>query len=134
MSESKKRMPSQDTISYITLLSALQVVQNCQLDLKGTNKFRAREAEAVRKAVAVLKSSMAQDKKTIWTVDEITSANLMVTIEKVAELIAKNDGIGLHTIIYLLNSGVDLNRCVIQELTDEEIEEFKRNTGGNSEV
>jgi hypothetical protein len=69
---------------------------------------------------------MAQDKKNIWTVDEITSADLMFTIEKVAELIAKNDGVGLHTIIYLLNSGVDLNRCVIQELTDEEIEEFKK--------
>jgi hypothetical protein len=124
--EKEKRMPSQDTISYITLLSALQVVQNCQLDLKGTNKYRAREAEAVRKAVAVLKSTMAQDKKNIWTVDEMTTADLMITIEKIAELIAKNDGIGLHTIIYLLNSGVDLNRCVIHELTDEEIEHFKK--------
>ena len=124
--EQEKRLPSQDTISYITLLSALQVVQNCQLDLKGTNKYRAREAEAVRKAVALLKSTMAQDKKNIWTVDEMTSANLMITIEKVAELIAKNDGVGLHTIIYLLDSGVDLNRCVVQELSDEEIEEFKK--------
>jgi hypothetical protein len=124
--EQEKRVPSQDTISYITLLSALQVVQNCQLDLKGTNKYRAREAEAVRKAVALLKSTMAQDKKNIWTVDEMTSANLMITIEKVAELIAKNDGVGLHTIIYLLDSGVDLNRCVVQELSDEEIEEFKK--------
>ena len=119
-------MPSQDTISYITLLTALQIIQNCQLDLKGTNKYRAREEEAVRKAAAVLKSTMAKDKNTIWTVDEMTTADLMFTIEKVAELIAKNDGVGLHTIIYLLNSGVDLNRCVIQELTDEEIEEFKK--------
>lgn len=124
--EKEKRMPSQDTISYITLLTALQIIQNCQLDLKGTNKYRAREEEAVRKAAAVLKSTMAKDKNTIWTVDEMTTADLMFTIEKVAELIAKNDGVGLHTIIYLLNSGVDLNRCVIQELTDEEIEEFKK--------
>ena len=119
-------MPSQDTISYITLLTALQIIQNCQLDLKGTNKYRAREEEAVRKAAAVLKSTMTKDKNTIWTVDEMTTADLMFTIEKVAELIAKNDGVGLHTIIYLLNSGVDLNRCVIHELTDEEIEEFKK--------
>ena len=126
MSESEKRMPSQDTISYITLLTALQIIQNCQLDLKGTNKYRAREEEAVRKAAAVLKSTMTKDKNTIWTVDEMTTADLMFTIEKVAELIAKNDGVGLHTIIYLLNSGVDLNRCVIHELTDEEIEEFKK--------
>lgn len=124
--EREKRMPSQDTISYITLLTALQIIQNCQLDLKGTNKYRAREEEAVRKAAAVLKSTMAKDKNTIWTVDEMTTADLMFTIEKIAELIAKNDGVGLHTIIYLLNSGVDLNRCVIQELTDEEIEEFKK--------
>ena len=122
----EKRMPSQDTISYITLLTALQIIQNCQLDLKGTNKYRAREEEAVRKAAAVLKSTMTKDKNTIWTVDEMTTADLMFTIEKVAELIAKNDGVGLHTIIYLLNSGVDLNRCVIHELTDEEIEEFKK--------
>lgn len=119
-------MPSQDTISYITLLTALQIIQNCQLDLKGTNKYRAREEEAVRKAAAVLKSTMTKDKNTIWTVDEMTTADLMFTVEKVAELIAKNDGVGLHTIIYLLNSGVDLNRCVIHELTDEEIEEFKK--------
>jgi hypothetical protein len=118
--------PTQDTITYITLLTALQVVQNCQLELKGTDKFKAKQEESVRKTVALLKSTMSKDKKTIWTVDEITSADLMITIEKIAELIAKNDGIGLHTITYLLNNGVDLNRCKVTELSDEEIEEFKR--------
>lgn len=122
---------SQETITYITLLSALQVVQNCQLELKDTNKFKAKESEAVRKAVALLKSTMSKDKKTIWTVDEVTSADLMITIEKIAECIAKNDGIGLHAITYLLNQGIDLNRCMVKELTDEEIDELRtpeRNT------
>jgi hypothetical protein len=124
----------QETITYITLLTALQVVQNCQLELKDTNKFKAKDAEAVRKAVALLKSTMSKDKKTIWTIDEITSADLMITIEKIAEAIAKNDGTGLHAITYLLNEGVDLNRCMIKELTDEEVEESRRDTEGNSEV
>jgi hypothetical protein len=126
MNDLEKNKPTQETITYITLLTALQVVQNCQLDLKGTNKSNAKQEESVRKTVALLKSTMSKDKKTIWTTDEMTSADLMITIEKIAELIAKNDGIGLHTIIYLLNNGIDLNRCAIQELSDEEIEEFKR--------
>jgi len=125
MSDNKQK-PTQETITYITLLTALQVVQNCQLELKGTNKFKSKQEESVRKSVALLKSTMSKDKKTIWTIDEITSADLMVTIEKIAELITKNDGIGLHTITYLLNNGVDLNRCKVTELTDEEVEEFKR--------
>jgi hypothetical protein len=116
--------PSKESITYIIMLSAMQVVLNCQLELKDTVYDQGKITQKVREAVNMLNLKNAVNRNTIWKTDEVNAANTMMGIQIIGEQIAKSDGKILHLLTNLTRSGVDLSRCVLKELTDEELEEY----------
>lgn len=116
--------PSPESITYIIMLSAMQVVLNCQLELQGTVYDQGKTTQKVREAVNMLNLKNAANRNTIWKTDEINAANTMMGIQIIGEQIAKSDGKILHLLTNLTRSGLDLSRCVLKELTDEELEEY----------
>jgi hypothetical protein len=116
--------PSKESITYIIMLSAMQVVLNCQLELEGTLYDQGKVTQKVREAVNMLNLKNAANRNTIWKTDEINAANTMMGIQIIGEQIAKSDGKILHLLTNLTRSGIDLSRCVLKELTDEELREY----------
>ena len=116
--------PSKESITYIIMLSAMQVVLNCQLELKDTVYDQGKITQKVREAVNMLNLKNASNRNTIWKTDELNAANTMMGIQIIGEQIAKSDGKILHLLTNLTRSGIDLSRCVLKELTDEELKEY----------
>jgi hypothetical protein len=116
--------PSKESITYIIMLSAMQVVLNCQLELEGTLYDQGKVTQKVREAVNMLNLKNAVNRNKIWKTDEINAANTMMGIQIIGEQIAKSDGKILHLLTNLTRSGIDLSRCVLKELTDEELKEY----------
>jgi len=116
--------PSKESITYIIMLSAMQVVLNCQLELEGTLYDQGKVTQKVREAVNMLNLKNASNRNKIWKTDEINAANTMMGIQIIGEQIAKSDGKILHLLTNLTRSGIDLSRCVLKELTDEELIEY----------
>lgn len=114
-----------ETITYITMLSALQVVLNCSLELKDTIYDQGKVKEKVREAINQMVLYNAKNRDRIWKADEKKAADFMYGIQKIGEQIAKGDGLALMLITKLSRDGFDLSRCVITELSDEEMEKRK---------
>ena len=117
---------SPESITYIIMLSAMQVVLNCQLELQGTVYDQGKAAQKVREAINLMALQNSKNRDLIWKTDDINAAKTMKGIEIIGEQIAKGDGLTLHLITNLTRNGIDLTRCVLKELTDEELEEFKQ--------
>jgi len=116
---------SPEAITYVIMLSAMQVVFNCQLELKGTVYDQGKITNKVREAVNMLNLKNSSNRDLIWKTDEINAANTMKGIEIIGEQIAKGDGLVLHLLTNLTRKGIDLSKCVLKELTDEELEKLK---------
>jgi hypothetical protein len=114
-----------ETVSYITMLSAMQVVLNCALELEGTIYDQGKVKIKVREAINLLSKQNSKNRDRIWQSDEKKAADLMYAIQKIGEQIAKGDGIALSLITKLSRDGFDLARCVITELSEEEMEKMK---------
>ncbi len=112
-----------ETITYIIMLSALQVVLNCSLELRNTVYDQGKVKEKVREAINQMTLQNSKNRDRIWKADEIRAADYMHAIQKVGEQIAKGDGLALMLIAKLSRDGFDLSRCVISELTEKEMEE-----------
>jgi len=116
--------PSPEAITYIVMLSAMQVVLNCQLELENTVYDQGNIKQKVREAINAMTLKNNKNRDLIWRTDEINAANTMMGIEIIGKQIAKSDGKILHLITNLTRSGIDLSRCVLKELTDEELKEY----------
>jgi hypothetical protein len=121
----EKNNASPEAITYVIMLSAMQVVLNCQLELKGTVYDQGKITNKVREAVNMLNLKNSSNRDLIWKTDEINAANTMKGIEIIGEQIAKGDGLILHLLTNLTRKGIDLSRCVLRELTEEELEKLK---------
>jgi hypothetical protein len=121
----EKNNASPEAITYVIMLSAMQVVLNCQLELKGTVYDQGKITNKVREAVNMLNLKNSSNRDLIWKTDEINAANTMKGIEIIGEQIAKGDGLILHLLTNLTRKGIDLSRCVLKELTEEELEKLK---------
>lgn len=124
--EQENQGVSPEAITYVIMLSAMQVVLNCQLELKGTVYDQGRITNKVREAVNMLNLKNSSNRDLIWKTDEINAANTMRGIEIIGEQIAKGNGIVLHLLTNLTRSGIDLSKCVLKELTDEELAELQK--------
>ena len=112
--------PSKESITYITMLSAFQVVLNCQLDLKETIYEQDKKTvQKVREAVNMLNLNNSKNRNKIWKADEKQAADLMYAIEVIGKQIALGDGIALSAITQLTRDGFDLSKCKIVELDEE---------------
>ena len=116
--------PSKEAITYIIMLSAMQVVLNCQLELEGTVYDQGKIKQKVREAINAMSLKNNKNRDLIWKTDEINAANSMMGIEIIGEQLAKSDGKVLHLLTNLTRSGIDLSRCVLKELTDQELKEY----------
>ena len=123
--EQENQGASPEAITYVIMLSAMQVVLNCQLELKGTTFDQGKITNKVREAVNMLNLKNSSNRDLIWKTDEINAANTMKGIEIIGEQIAKSDGLVLHLLTNLTRKGIDLSKCVLKELTDEELEKLK---------
>lgn len=117
---------NEDAITYITLLAAFQVVLNCQLELKGTKYDQGKSAVKTREAVNMLNLVNAKNRDRIWNVDSEKAADMMYAIHIIGKQIAQGDGIALNFLTSLTRTKLDLTRCVVKELTDEEIDELRK--------
>lgn len=116
--------PTDDAIKYITMLSAFQVVLNCQLDLEKSVYLSGKSKVKVREAVNMLNLEHSKNHRAIWNVDSQKAASLMLGIEILAKEIADSNGVILSVIAELKRAGFDLSRIKIVELSDEELEEL----------
>ena len=116
---------SSESITYIIMLSAMQVVLNCQLELQGTVYDQGKAAQKVREAINMMSLKNSSNRDLIWKTDDINAAKTMKGIEIIGSQIAKGDGLILHLITNLTREGVDLSRCVLKELSDKELLELR---------
>ena len=123
MEESNKVSP--ESITYIIMLSAMQVVLNCQLELQGTVYDQGKVAQKVREAINMMSLKNSANRDLIWKTDDMNAAKMMKGIEIIGSQIAKGDGLVLHLITNLTREGVDLSRCVLKELSDKELLELR---------
>jgi hypothetical protein len=118
--------PNEDAINYITMLAAFQVVLNCQLELKGTKYDQGKSTVKTREAVNMLNLVNAKNRDRIWNADSEKAADMMYAIHIIGKQIAEGDGIALNFLTSLTRKGLDLTKCVVKELTNQELEDLKR--------
>jgi hypothetical protein len=122
----EKDTVSPESVTYIVMLSAMQVVLNCQLELQGTVYDQGKAAQKVREAINLMALQNSKNRDLIWKTDDMNAAKTMKGIEIIGEQIAKGDGLVLHLITNLTREGVDLSRCMLKELSDKELLELKK--------
>jgi hypothetical protein len=101
---------SQDLITYITLLSAMQVVQNCTLELEGTAYDQGRVKIKTKEAIIAMTQVNDKRKRQMWDNDSMMSASFMKAIHVIGEQLAKGDGTALANITALTRQGIDLSK------------------------
>lgn len=119
-----QNFPIDDSIKYITMLTAFQVVLNCQLDLEKSVYLSGKSKIKVREAINMLNLEHSKNHKAIWNVDSQKAASLMMGLEILAKEVAESNGVILSVVAELKRAGFDLSRVKIIELSDEELEKL----------
>lgn len=107
------------------MLTAFQVVLNCQLDLEKSVYLSGKSKVKVREAINMLNLEHSKNHRAIWEIDSQKAASLMMGLEILAKEVAESNGVILSVVAELKRAGFDLSRIKIVELSDEELEEFK---------
>lgn len=118
--------PNKEAITYIMMLTAFQVVLNCQLELENTQYLSGKSKIKVREAINILNLEHSKNHRAIWNIDSLKAASLMKGISIIAEAIAKSNGVTLSAISELMRQEFDLSKCKIVELTDDDLENYKK--------
>ena len=106
------------------MLTAFQVVLNCQLDLEKSVYLSGKSKIKVREAINMLNLEHSKNHKAIWNVDSQKAASLMMGLEILAKEVAESNGVILSVVAELKRAGFDLSRVKIIELSDEEVEKL----------
>jgi hypothetical protein len=114
---------SQELITYITLLSAMQVVQNCTLELEGTIYDQGRVKIKTKEALIAMTQMNDKRKRKMWDNDSYTAATFMQAIHIIGEQLAKGDGTALANITALTRQGIDLSKYKLVEIEEDGITE-----------
>lgn len=111
---------SQDLITYVTLLSAMQVVQNCTLELQGTIYDQGKVKIKTREALNAMTQLNDKRKRQMWDNDPIMAPTFMQAIHIIGEQLAKGDGTALANITALTRQGIDLSKYKLVEIEEDE--------------
>jgi hypothetical protein len=111
---------SQDLMTYVTLLSAMQVVQNCAFELEGTLYDQGRVKIKTKEAIIAMTQVNDKRKRQMWDNDSMMSATFMKAIHVIGEQLAKGDGTALANITALTRQGVDLSKYKLVEIEEDE--------------
>lgn len=125
---------TEDALTYITMLTAFQVVLNCQLDLEKSIYLSGKSKIKVREAINMLNLEHSKNHKAIWNVDSQKAANLMSGLEILVKEVVDSNGSILSVISELKRKGFDLSRIKIVELSDEELEELADNKKSATDI
>ncbi len=118
---------SPESVTYIIMLAAFQVVLNCQLELEGTVYDQGKIKQKVREAINMMNIKNTKNHKAIWKVDPEKAADMMYAIELIGKQIAQGDGTSLSAITLLTRKGFNLAACKITELSEDEIKNLESN-------
>ena len=110
---------SQDLITYVTLLSAMQVVQNCALELEGTIYDQGKVKVKTREAVNAMTQVNDKRKRQMWENDSLMAGTFMHAIHVIGEQLAKGDGTALANIAALTRQGIDLSKYKLVEIEED---------------
>ena len=110
------------------MLTAFQVVLNCQLDLEKSPYLSGKSKTKVREAINMLNLEHSKNHRAIWEIDSQKAASLMMGLEILAKEVAESNGVILSIVAELKRAGFDLSRIKIVELSDEELEELENST------
>lgn len=111
---------SEEAITYIIMLSALQVVYNCQLELKDTKYYSKNVKVKCNEAITAMNQSFQKDHRKIWQIDEKMSADFMKGISSIGEQIAKTNGLALPTITDLIRKNIDFSKYKLVEIGEDD--------------
>lgn len=117
--------PTDDAVKYITMLTAFQVVLNCQLELENSVYLSGKSKQKVREAVNILNLEHSKNHRAIWKIDSQKAASLMFGLEVLAKEIAESNGVILSVIAELKRAKFDLSRIKVVEISNEELEELE---------
>lgn len=117
---SEEKNISQDLITYVTLLSAMQVVQNCALELEGTLYDQGKVKIKTKEAINAMTQTNDKRKRKMWENDSITSGDFMYAIHVIGEQLARGDGTALANITALTRQGIDLSKYKLVEIDSNE--------------
>jgi hypothetical protein len=106
----------QEAITYVVMLSAMQVVLNCSLELKDTIYDQGNVKVKVREAIHAMSRANSKNKTQMWKAEEMTSADFMMGIQIIGEQLAKGDGAVLANITALTRQGIDLSKYKLVEI------------------
>jgi len=107
---------SQALMTYVTLLSAMQVVQNCALELEKTEYLQGKVKIKVREAIIAMTNANDKRKRQMWENDSLMSATFMQALHIIGEQLAKGDGTALANITSLTRQGIDLAKYKLVEI------------------
>ena len=113
---SSKQEISQGLVTYVTLLSAMQVVQNCALELQDTEYDQGKVKIKVREALIAMTNANDKRKRQMWKNDSLTAGTFMQAIHIIGEQLAKCDGTSLANITALTRQGIDLSKYKLVEI------------------
>lgn len=120
----------ESTIDYVTLLLSLEVMLNTCASLEGTRYFKSKVQSTVNNTIKTLSKYNSTNNSKLWQADEEQVAKMMWSIHIIAKAIAEDDGTALTIITNLTREGLDLSRCVIKELNDEELKKLQDGNEG----
>lgn len=111
---------SQDLITYVTLLSAMQVVQNCALELEGTLYDQGKVKIKVKEAIIAMTNLNNKRKLVMWKNDSLMAATFVKALHVIGEQLAKGDGTALVNIASLTRQGIDLSKYKLVAIKEDE--------------
>lgn len=112
---------SQEALTYIVLLSAMQVTLNCATELKGTKYYSGKVKQKCTEAINTLMHFNTKNHKIIWEIDSEASAKIMYGIQAIGEQIAIGGIESLGVIADLTRKGFDFSKYKLVELEENEI-------------
>jgi hypothetical protein len=107
---------SEDLVTYVTLLSAMQVVQNCALELENTKYNQGNVKIKVKEAIIAMTHLNDKRKLIMWQNDSLMAATFVKALHVIGENLAKGDGTALANIAALTRQGIDLSKYKLVEI------------------
>jgi hypothetical protein len=113
---------SEEALTYIVLLSAMQVVVNCSTELKGTKYYSSKVKQKCTEAINTLMHFNTKNHKIIWEIDSEASAKIMYGIQAIGEQLAVGGVESLGVIADLTRKGYDFSKYKLVEIEESEID------------
>jgi phage antirepressor YoqD-like protein len=110
--------PSEESVTYIILLTALQVALDCSMELQGTIYDQGKAKIKLREAINQLTLDNAKNRNKIWKTDDIQAANMTKGIREIGKNIAIGNGEVLQLITQLTRQGLDFSKYKLQEIEE----------------